>query len=68
MFGLRLSSSGGCRLLGGSVLVPKFGPLGELNLISVPWSFCYQCYCSHSESVESVIVLTVKVLKVLVTQ
>ena len=31
------------------VLVLKWGPLGELTLINIPWGFCYLCPCPHSE-------------------
>ena len=30
------------------LLVPKWGPLGDLMLISIPWGLHYQCLCPHS--------------------
>ena len=30
-------------------LVPKCEPPGDLTLITIPWGFCYQCPCPHSE-------------------
>ena len=33
----------------GRVFMLKWGPLGELTLIGIPWGLCYQCPCSHSE-------------------